>query len=322
MGNSTNSKQQQDQKAALQKRARKKLVGNIIAARLYHECTGSPLHKSYGRSRYCIAYLTPDPDTHKLSGRHCKNRWCPVCCSIKMAKLRAAYQSAIAKMEDPYFVTLTVVTCTAEKLRETIENMYKLFRQIKKRAAFEKADGIRKFECTIRPDDLYHPHFHVIVDGKENAEYLLSEWLKLNPTAKTAGQDIQKADPDKVFELFKYFTKLPVKNADGSISFDAKRLDYVMCAMRGVRTIQPFGKIHPVSEDFSEDELINGISKDQGYAYRLKEADWIGVELGDPLTEYKASREEIRMINDVLRLGRGAPQTPAFCPESNHEKPH
>ena len=67
------------------KRARKKFTSLAIATHLAEENPDSPLLKSYERSKHCMETLTPNAEG-KLTAHYCKNRWCPVCQSIRIAK--------------------------------------------------------------------------------------------------------------------------------------------------------------------------------------------------------------------------------------------
>ena len=89
-------------------------------------------------------------------------------------------------MNDKYLVTLTIRSVYEGQLEETIRVMIKAFQDIKD--LFRKREkrglqrwcfkGIRNIECTYSPVlNAYHPHFHLIVEGKDAANALIIEWL-------------------------------------------------------------------------------------------------------------------------------------------------
>lgn len=287
------------------KKARRKWLGFSVASHLFFENPDSPLRKSYRNSIYCTDSFTPNPnDNDRPHAHYCKNRWCPTCGAIRTAKLIKGYLPQIEEMDDLWFLTLTRPTCTAEELPEQIKRMTKAFRQIVHRNKWrKKLNGIRKSECTIRPDDLYHFHFHILIDGYENAKYIRESWLKLFPDCDPKGQDLTKATSNTVFEVFKYFTKLTVKTYQDPEKekkkkkkkkqereiMDYKRMDIIFQAMRGKRTVQPFGNISPVSEEFTEEELDGDVEILEIFHYIKEQSDWIGEDTGLPLTGYKPS---------------------------------
>ena len=232
-------KSKEEQGKTLQKKAKKKYLSKGIAYHLYYE-TDSPLRKSYQNSIYCADVLAPNKTQTKLTSKYCKNRWCPLCSSIRIAMLIEGYGPQLKQLNEPYFVTLTAPTVPAEELPERIEQFGKSFRQIVNnyKARKKGMKGIRKAECTVRPKGLYHYHFHVIIDGKENAEFLVKRWLEIVPGALPQSQDLRPADEGSFIELFKYFTKLVAKDKRTGMReiVDYKRLDIIFQALRGKRT--------------------------------------------------------------------------------------
>lgn len=164
-----------------------------------------------------------------------------------------------------------------------------------------KVNMLRKEECTIRPFGYYHFHFHVIVEGKANAEYLQQAWLELNPDSRARAQDFRPFIKGKTIELFKYFTKLVAKDKNNkTCRLDYRRLDVVFRAMRGRRTFQTYGNIKSVDEDIDEESLkaTREIAKQ---VYIWIHNDWIGMESGEWLTGYHPSLTIIKLMsgNDV-----------------------
>lgn len=285
----------------LQKKAKKKYLSKGIAYHLYYE-TDSSLKKSYQNSMYCADVLAPNKTQTKLTAKYCKNRWCPLCSSIRIAMLINGYAPQLKELSEPYFVTLTAPTVPAELLPERIKEFGKAFRQITKSYLSRKMGmkGIRKAECTIRPQDLYHYHFHIIIDKRVNAEHLVKRWLEIVPGALPQSQDLRPADEGSFIELFKYFTKLVVKNERTGIReiVDYKRLDIIFQALRGLRTFQPFGGLNPVTEDIDEEELEANILISADSIFKWIMNDWVNLDTGECLTGYEPSQSLKRLIDE------------------------
>lgn len=285
----------------LQKKAKKKYLSKGIAYHLYYE-TDSPLRKSYQNSIYCADVLAPNKTQTKLTSKYCKNRWCPLCSSIRIAMLIEGYAPQLKQLNEPYFVTLTAPTVLAEELPDRIALFGKSFTQIvnSHRGRKMKMKGIRKAECTVRPKGLYHYHFHVIIDGKANAEFLVKRWLEIVSGALPQSQDLRPADEGSFIELFKYFTKLVAKDKRTGMReiVDYKRLDIIFQALRGKRTFQPFGGLKAVSEDIDEEELEANILISADSIFKWITDDWVNLETGECLTGFKPSDSLKRLIDE------------------------
>lgn len=254
----------------------------------------SMLKQSYQQTVYC-AEIRVEQKTKQgttLTTKYCKNRWCTFCNRIRTAVLINGYEKPIAEMKDGQFMSLTKDTVTAPNLKASIQFMYDAWRRImkSKEARRRKIKGIRKAECTIRPNARYHYHFHVIIEGLDNAEWLKVQWLKeMGNLSNPAAQHISSINEGTVKELFKYFTKLTAKNGE---LIDYKRMDVIFCALRGKRVYQPFGGIKPVKEEIDDvqieelkelGELAEGENQEQeeqepevtNWIYEPEKTDWL-----------------------------------------------
>ena len=276
------------QKDTLMKKQWSKYVSKGIALSLMYCKTESKLFKSYKNSTYCAEVLLTN-EVGKVGTTYCKNRWCLTCNRIKTARLINAYLPQMEKLFQPVFVTLTLPTVQGEELKNRISEMEKLWRLLYKKtkqAKYKRSHsvfkGIRKAECTIRPNGFYHYHFHLILDNWVQAEWLVGQWLKYRKDADIKAQDIRFADEFAFKELFKYAFKAEVKSDN---STNAKRYDTVFNALRGKRTYQAFGGIKAIEEDFDEDDLTNGIVL-EGMANRVfkwVQNDWFDKGTGEAL---------------------------------------
>lgn len=249
-------------KETLMKKQWSKYVSKGIALSLMHFNAKSELYKSYKNSTYCAETLLTN-EIGKIHTTYCKNRWCLTCNRIKTARLINAYLPQLEQLFQPVFVTVTLPTVPGEELPARIANMESQWREISKNSikpAYKKNHnpfkGIRKAECTIRPNGMYHYHFHLILNDWAQAEWLVSQWLKRFPEADRKAQDIRFANEFAFRELFKYAFKAEVKSNNKT---NAKRYDLVFSALRGKRTYQAFGGIKAIEENFSDDDLTNAI---------------------------------------------------------------
>jgi hypothetical protein len=299
-------------KKTLKKRARRKYLGSHLALKLVDAAKGNEegdRAKSYWGTFHCASVLHVS-ESGKVSGKYCKQRWCPVCNAIRTAKLINQYKPHFQDWEDPQFVTLTIPNVCQGDLRDSIEAMQTNFRKVKdslnrtaKRNGRTKLKGVRKLECTfnlVRND--YHPHYHFLIEGKVNSNQLVNRWLKAYPTANRKAQDVRPADDRSLIELFKYFTKLVTTGPNGKRVIYADALDVVFNAVTGIRTFQPFGfKLSalggPISDVDPEcDRVIEIMTWDKTFA------DWVNPETGEMLSGYVPGEGMRDLIENQIRM--------------------
>lgn len=289
-------------KDTLKKKQWSKYVSKGISLSLMNFNSKSKLFKSYKNSTYCTETILTN-EGGKIQTTYCKNRWCLTCGRIKTARLINAYLPQLEKLFQPVFVTLTLPTVKGEELSMRIAEMekewravYDLTRKSKYKKTHSIFKGIRKAECTIRPNGLYHYHFHIILDGWAEGEWLIGQWLKRFPQANRLAQDIRLADEFSFKELFKYAFKAEVKSSSKT---NARRYDLVFNALRGKKTLFPFGGIKPIEEDFDEDDLEGGIVL-EGMANRIFKwctDDWYDKADGNALVGL-AIPEKVKKLTD------------------------
>jgi hypothetical protein len=257
---------------------------NVI--KFLQNCPDSKLYKSYYNSLHCahVKLLTMDEKTEKMkiTSTYCKNRWCYVCNRIRTAVNISHYLPQINEFANPFFVTLTLPTCPAEDLKERIEHILKMWRNIYKRSFNGKRlkevaekdinlNGVRSIECTLRPNGMYHIHMHLIVDNWYNAEWVVKQWLKLHPEAYGGAQDIRKiyvkteAEPLNIgglMEVFKYALKMSVNAKKNE---DYERMNLVFEAFKGKRLFSAFGNVKALRlDEKDEDELMDIVAQEAG----------------------------------------------------------
>jgi len=274
------------QKSNLQKKQWTKYLSNYISFRLIADNPESTILKSYKNTQFCTDVLKHQKD--RITSTYCKNRWCITCNRIRTATLINGYEPQLKSLFQPYFVTLTLPTVPGYDLSKQIELMEKNWRKISQDTKNKKFlrehknfIGIRKAECTVRPNEHYHYHFHLIVDGWAVAEWLVAKWLKINPNADHKAQDIRPADDGSLKELFKYFTKIATKS---QTKVDYKRLDLIFTGLKGKRTFQAFGGLKAINEDIEDDLMsqeMDLITETKIYKWNLE--DWYNIIDGEAL---------------------------------------
>ena len=278
----------------LQKRARAKYMGLPLVLQLVE--LDSPLNKSYWNSYHCSSIL--EQFQGQITATYCKNRWCIVCNRIRIAKAIRDYLPVIDSWEDPHFVTLTVPNVKGYDLASALAGMVKTWeatkKSVKRRTDFK---GIRKIEVTYNAGrKTFHPHFHVVVEGKAAGESLINSWLKRNPKASRQAQDARPCKGSALLELFKYFTKLV--SDDQRVS--AENLDTIFRAMKRRRVFQSFGFKMPKPETTVEEEFelnqstpaFKQVENHVIWQWEQDLADWIDRETGECLTEYEPSEQD------------------------------
>lgn len=293
----------------LTRRAKAKFLTNGIIFPLID--LKSDLEKSYRKTYYCTSILMQEG--HKITSKYCNNRWCIVCSRIMTAKRIKKYYPIIrSEIQDMQFVTLTDVNVKGPKLQKEISDMIKDFQRIKDKMRNRdhvKIKGIRKLEVTYNPQlNSYNPHFHSIMEGKDQAEQILHEWMIRHPMASIDAQKVKPADHNSLIELLKYTAKLVNKNDytkldDGRIQLriHAKALDTIFKALYRKRTFQGFGISLNLDEDVSElkSEVYEEITSDiDVWKWDQDNSDWIST-YGELLTGCDAHKiyQVIQAVN-------------------------
>lgn len=279
----------QSPKKTLYKKAIAKYVTNEILMPLID--LKSSRYKSYWNTYHCVETLFQN-ENGKITSTYCKQRWCVVCNRIRTAKLINGYSPVLKNMKDLKFVTLTVPNVSGIELREKIDEMQKTWRSILHKARRTdkiQLNGIRKLETThnFRTNE-FHPHYHIIVQGEKEANYIRDAWLKMNKTSVYKAQDVRNADKNSVIELFKYFTKLYTKKENGKVqTYTPEAMDTIFAALRNKRVVQSFGNVKQVSDDFEdiEADVIVDETREVLWSWEQQYATWIDYSTGEMLTE-------------------------------------
>ena len=291
----------------LQKRAKNAYFSKSLARHLTQLDTPSPLLKAYKRTLFdCCG--TVMQEGKKLTTKYCDARWCNTCNRIRTAKLINGYKQPLMQFSEMYFVTLTLPNVKGSDLKPCIAGMVRNLSNVlrARRRAGNGCNGIRKLECTYNAvEDTYHPHFHLVVDGKENADFIQREWLNRNPSATYKAQDVRPANIDSAMELFKYVTKIISKQktvSGNEFRIYVPALDVIFQSMYRVRTFQSFGKVRMVSEEIQEldADTYEQIPEYEFMVWQWQGNDWHSMATGEPLTHYKPSEAMQKLVSEKM----------------------
>lgn len=289
-----------DLRKPLLKRAKSKYFTNKLAVALADR--RGELEQYYRNAFYCNHTLTQTGG--KITGKYCKTRICNTCNRIRMANLIDGYSPVLEQYSDLQFVTLTIPNVCAGDLKLSITSMGKSFVKVLDRLRKRgiRPDGIRKLEVTYnatRKD--YHPHYHLVVPGKETAKKIVAEWLYVNPASDIKAQDIRSVTSGSLKELFKYTAKVVTRvNGKQVIVLDA--VDTIIQALHRRRIVQPFGQIRKlVSEDIEETFELDADRYDipdyELMSWTWRGEDWVN-EYGECLTGYTPSDVLVKLVMD------------------------
>jgi len=194
-----------------------------------------------------------------------------------------------------------------KELRDEIDRREKVWRKIYVNANKQgiKLVGVKALECVPEDNNRYHPHFHLIISGKHNADWLLKQWLKHNTKATKKAQDIRPIlNEDVLLEVFKYSTKFismqKVQESPGVYKKRHKkvppnRTDLIIQALYKKRVISAFGGIKiPVTEDITEtaesqkyEQLMPLVER----TLKWQLNDWYYQDNGQKLSNFKPTKE-------------------------------
>lgn len=276
------------------KKARRKLISNWINYKLIE--LDSPLKKYYKNALSCSEVLLQKFD--RVSSRYCNSRTCLTCNGIRTAKYINHYSNQLQSFLEPCFVTLTAPTFWAinsETIRYEIERRELAWRKIMKNANFHniRINGVKSLEVVASETkkDYYHPHFHIIVDGKDIATFIVNQWLNHFPNASKKAQNVKVVySRDSLLEVFKYGTKFVINKK----IIDAVSLDRIIQALYKKRLISTFGSVKRIKDD-DVNEIVKTVSYDdlemvyERYWVWTNDIDWIATDSGELFSNYSPS---------------------------------
>lgn len=282
-----------------------KFVQNAMLRPL--EILNSPVKKDYTKAIFCRHNLVWSFDNSTYTGKRCTTRICKFCQNIKTLQQIEKYVPVLSQILDLYLVTLTIKNIPGEQLKKAIEKMQSNFRKLTRLASFHGIDynTIRRLEITYNPiTNEYHPHFHILVQDKETAQFIYDTWFRYYDNKLShKGNDIRNADINSLKELFKYAMKVihRDKTAPKNIyQIYPIAIDTMYQAIKGIRTIQPTGEFRNIIEPDKEEDSENSEIIDNQIKYVGNELTWFQ----DIATYVNENGEEIypNQFNDKIKI--------------------
>jgi len=306
-------------KKAWKGRAKRKGIGQALSVHLIAavQKKGEPERtKSYWNTFHCQNRLVQH--NGRVFGTYCKNRFCPLCNSIRKADIINRYLPEVKKWKDPYFITLTVKAVPAERLAWLFKAIHKAFRQIleklkkrHQRGKGIKIMGIKSLECNFNPSRrTYNPHLHLIVPNKAVADLLMAEWLKkwtpeyAQPWAQHMRR-VKCVEKDMV-ETIKYGSKI-------FSDFDARQkgklpkgiyvaaLDTIYQAMKPYRQFERFG-FNLQKQANNRHKTVVLTSECTEYSFAPEVYDWVSTKGSKGLTGHAPSAELLWLLTENVDL--------------------
>ena len=309
---------------ALKGRAKRKTISQSMVLSLMDVAKqkgDDDKQNSYWNTYYCQNKIIITDG--KLYGKYCKNRFCTLCCSIRKAEIINSYLPTIKEWKEPYFVTLTIKSCKANRLKLMIGKVLQGFSLIrekqKKRYQRDKGIkliGVKSLECNFNPiTRTYNPHLHLIVANKEIAELLITEWLSIWNKKGLFFASRKAQDMRQVFnletgliEIIKYGTKIftePDMNKRGNQSTNyqiyVSALDNILSAMKGKRIFERFGfnVIKLEAKVITEPKIVTNFEELQ---FNPSVCDWQNVNTEEFLSGYKPNSQLISILQECVNV--------------------
>jgi hypothetical protein len=296
----------------LQNRARRVAVSKPLSSSLSFVTTDSKMKKQYNRTFFQCGQQMVQADG-KITSWWCGYRWCVSCAVHRVARMYSAYGDEISNWDQKYFVTLTAPNVSGVSLRGELQRYGKLWRACYKQIRKQGIEfvAVRSVEVTYNEKrDDFHPHMHCIVKGEIAARALIEHWMKRNPDASAAAQDLREADDGSIQEVFKYAAKLTIRRKGAIDPIPPNKLDIIYQAMSGLRMWSAVGikSALKVQMDDEKLELHSGqvafkrVSEFVGWEWVQAIRDWVDLDTGEVLSEYIPSERAETFIKKLEGL--------------------
>lgn len=285
----------------LQRRARRKAIAKPLADALVRVSMNGRMTAAYKRTRDDCAERIFQTNG-KLHTKFCGSRWCITCSMQRLARVWVGYGDELLSWKNPYLVTLTIPNVPAIELRASVKKMHHKFRTCWKHLRYENnlaVQMVRATEITYsKKNDTYHPHMHLIVNGRQVAVRMVKEWLKRWPDATNAAQDIRKADRKMMFEVAKYAVKMATDTKDENGLRDVVppvKLNTIFTAIRDLRMWAAVGLESQLDREIKDDGAMEmtetttarkRVSEEILWEWCQMQRDWIDLSTGDTCSDY------------------------------------
>jgi hypothetical protein len=208
----------------------------------------------------------------KVMSNGCRDRWCPMCAGQKSKFARESVQSWVETLEEPRFLTLTLEHCEDDLLPQ-VEFLQDAFRRLRYRAFWKRNvfGGVWFLQVhRSKNDGCWHPHLHILLEGKYMEKHELSDLWKL----VTFGSYILKIkrvhDVERTAKYVARYTARPAKLADMLL---ADRVEMIK-TLKGKRLCGTFGNAKVIT--LTPPKVESG-------------ADWVQIDYYDTLVEKSAT---------------------------------
>lgn len=292
--------------------------------------TGNQLR--WKRLQNCLSTITEAVDQttgeviYKATYK-CNDKLCGNCSQIRSIVAVTKYKGWVQAMYEPVMVVLHQKSPKIGELKQTIDAMYKDWRNILKLQAKSKREnynGICALEVTTNEKDkTFHPHYHIIIE-KHQAEELVKKWVSMDRNNRTLFahknkqtglfySELPKDDKGNftIKELFKYAMKMSVTNQDKPgkkyKTIGSTEMIYEIAkALKGVQQWRPFGyfRLTPNTKEITQ-AIQNEMTVSKGEwphiqlskSWKWNKHDWEANDIpGLNLTDYKPQKQDIAFL--------------------------
>jgi hypothetical protein len=149
------------------------------------------------------------------------------------------------------FVTLTLRHRRAP-LADVLRRLRECFALLRRRKwwAERVRGGVAILEVKLSKHGLWHPHLHIITEGKFLPQQeLAAQWLAVTGDSSVVDVRAIDAGPNGSHQISKYVTKYVTKPCCSGVESDPELLDEFVLAMKGQRQYDRFGTWRKVDLD-------------------------------------------------------------------------
>lgn len=189
-------------------------------------------------------YKSADGTDIAIRSNKCHDRWCLACQRERAATITQALLQVMSA-RTCRFATLTL-RHSRTSLADQIDRLYRSFVALRRRKWWGQhvTGGGYFLEIKTGRDGLWHPHLHLILEGRYLPQRELStEWHAV--TGDSSITDVRQIHEDA--EAAGYVTKYVTKPASSDVYSHPDRLDEMICALRGRRVCGTFGTWRGIS---------------------------------------------------------------------------
>lgn len=198
--------------------------------------------KLAGCCAHPVIYSAPTTSRIIIHQARCKSRLCPRCGRFRVRSLREKMVDRVKNLDDPRFITLTIASGD-DPLTDQIKHLIGSFRRLRQTQSWRKKvrGGWYFIEITFgKKTQQWHPHLHVIADGKFYHQSSLSkDWAAACGGSRIV--DIRRVNSQSA--LINYVTKYVTKCQAPEHLPSRKTAEWAM-ALNNLRMIQSFGDCH------------------------------------------------------------------------------